>query len=125
MGLSNNHLTGKIPSVYGTAFPRLKRFAASYNNLHGSIPSTFGKLVELQHLLLDNNELSGSLPTELSQCKNLGSVHLQGNQLGGVVAGEICDMISTTTKPEEERLQYISVDCQSGGITCYCCHECF
>jgi len=117
--VSENKLFGTIPIEYGEALHNLKRFSARVNSIEGSIPTEFGLLTRLQHLLLDHNKLTGSLPSELSRCEHLYSMHLQGNQLEGLVAEEVCELVSFKS------LAHISTDCETGSITCSCCEECF
>lgn len=44
----------------------------SENGLTGTIPSEFGALVDLSVLHLENNKLSGQVPAQLGNLKKLG-----------------------------------------------------
>jgi Leucine-rich repeat (LRR) protein len=62
------------------------------NNFSGTIPSTLGSLVSLEHILFDNNALVGPIPTELAQCQNLKTLSLGVNQLTGDI-GPVINML--------------------------------
>lgn len=49
---------------------------AGFNDLSGTIPSTFGALRELVELYLQINKLSGEVPSELGQLTKLGELIL-------------------------------------------------
>ena len=57
----------------------------SNNQLTGAIPSQLGNLTNLQRLYLNNNQLSGSIPTQLGNLASLASLNLRDNGLTGCV----------------------------------------
>ena len=58
------------------------------NNLRGIIPSSLGRLRNLQELVLYSNELTGPIPPELGNLNNLEVLYLSRNQLtGGIPPG--------------------------------------
>ena len=79
--VSNNRLTGTIPSLAGMT--SLFTFDVHGNGLTGPIPALKG-LKNLRTLLLYNNDLSGTIPS-LSEFTNLGDFEVGGNQLSGAI----------------------------------------
>lgn len=55
----------------------------SNNNLTGMIPSELGDLVSLTSLLLNNNNLSGSIPSSFGDLTNLTEIDISDNFLNG------------------------------------------
>lgn len=80
LNLSNNNLTGSIPSVIGN-LTNLTQLQLFNNQLSGGIPTQIGNLTNLTSLGLENNLLSGTLPTSISNLTILSSLTLSGNQL--------------------------------------------
>ena len=83
--LSDNELTGEIPSGLG-ALPNLQHLYLSGNRLTGVIPSVLGDLPKLQRLYLSDNRLTGTIPSELGNLGELEAVRLGGsNALTGCI----------------------------------------
>ena len=82
--LSDNQLTGSIPSSLGS-LTNLERLYLNDNQLTGSIPSSLGSLTNLRSLLLNFNQLTGSIPSSLGSLTNLRDLWLQRNQLTGSI----------------------------------------
>lgn len=61
--LSNNSLSGEIPSSLGN-LKALENLNLSHNNLSGSVPNSLGTMVSLIHIDLSYNNLEGPLPDE-------------------------------------------------------------
>ena len=78
LDLSNNHLTGEIPSELGD-LRSLVYLDLSGNLLTGRIPSELGRLSDLQLLDLSSNRLSGEIPSELGNLRSLRYLSLQYN----------------------------------------------
>ncbi|KAK2632232.1 hypothetical protein EUGRSUZ_L01837 [Eucalyptus grandis] len=57
----------------------------SNNNLTGSIPTTLGNLSTLQYLFLYGNQLSGAIPLEIGGMRSLTMLQLLGNNLIGPI----------------------------------------
>ena len=66
LSLSNNHLSGPIPSSLGS-LANLRALTLGWNELSGTIPPALGNLANLKELYLSSNQLSGSLPTSFTQ----------------------------------------------------------
>ncbi|MFA5946837.1 MAG: leucine-rich repeat domain-containing protein [Patescibacteria group bacterium] len=78
LNLSNNSLTGALPSQIGQ-LKNLRLLNASRNQMTG-VPSEIGQLSKLEALDLSNNQLTG-LPNELGQLSNLRLLDLRGNDV--------------------------------------------
>ena len=76
LNISNNKLTGALPSEIGK-LTKLKVLNAS-NNLMTGVPAEVGHLPNLEVLDLSNNQLTG-LPNELGQLSKLKVLNLSGN----------------------------------------------
>ena len=86
--LSENRLTGSIPSSLGS-LTNLESLLLSENQLTGSIPSSLGSLTNLESLWLYNNQLTGSIPSSLGSLTNLESLGLSRNQLTGSIPSSL------------------------------------
>ncbi|KAF7005460.1 hypothetical protein CFC21_020583 [Triticum aestivum] len=82
--LSNNNLTGEIPTSMGR-LPWLGLLDLSSNKLEGHIPSELGNLIFLFQLSLADNLLNGSIPQEIGALSNLELLDLSSNNLSGMV----------------------------------------
>lgn len=76
LNLSNNKLTGSLPSQIGN-LKKLKILDLSNNNFTG-VPAEIGHINSLEVLNLSNNNLTG-LPNELGELSNLKLLDLSGN----------------------------------------------
>ncbi|KAH9687681.1 Receptor-like protein 1 [Citrus sinensis] len=84
LGVSNNNFQGHIPVEIRDILPSLFSFNISTNALHGSIPSSFGKMNFLRILDLSSNQLTGEIPERLAiGCVNLEFLALSNNNLKG------------------------------------------
>ncbi|RHN57155.1 putative protein kinase RLK-Pelle-LRR-XII-1 family [Medicago truncatula] len=111
LDLSNNFLTGFLPSEFGNMkhlsilnlysnrfsgeIPKelvscltLTELLLEENFFHGDIPSFLGSLRNLNLLDLSNNNLSGTIPHELENLKLLNTLNLSFNDLYGEVPKE-------------------------------------
>ena len=80
----------------------------SNNNLSGVIPSELGKLNYLEKLDLSNNNLSGNIPPELGKLSRLGGLSLKENNLYGSIPPELGNLLPG----KSGRLYYFSF-CQN------------
>ena len=88
LDLSDNQLTGSIPSEIGN-LTNLTYLTLYNNDLTGSIPPEIGNLTNLTELWLSRNELTGSIPPEIGNLTNLTSLWLGSTQLTGEIPVEI------------------------------------
>ena len=82
INLSNNQLTGTIPSEIGD-LKYLKTLSLWTNELTGSIPTEIGKLKDLTSLNLAVNKLTGNIPSGIEKLSNLTSLQLYRNDFTG------------------------------------------
>ena len=88
LNLSNNQLSGEIPSSMGS-LTNLEELWLADNQLTGEIPPELGNLANLDELYLWGNELTGEIPVELGTLANLTSLSLSQNQLTGAIPTEL------------------------------------
>jgi Leucine Rich repeats (2 copies) len=105
-------LTGLIPSSMGKLV-ELQLLDFGGNQLRGTIPTELGKMTELTSLDLEDNQLTGTIPSELSKLTSLKYLYLAENSLTG--SGD-----SVCTIPS---LEVYRADCVS-EMDCSCCTNC-
>ena len=89
MSLSDNELSGPIPSALGD-LPHLQSLLLSRNRLGGRIPDKLGGLENLVNLHLDENRLSGPIPPPVAKgLASLQSLDLSKNRLEGEIPIEL------------------------------------
>jgi Leucine-rich repeat (LRR) protein len=76
----------------------------SNNQLTGSIPSEIGYLTNLIILDLYTNQLTGSIPSEIGNLTNLIRLDLSDNQLSSVIPDEICNQGDSSPSLENNQL---------------------
>ncbi|KQJ86150.2 hypothetical protein BRADI_4g03650v3 [Brachypodium distachyon] len=84
LNLSNNALTGSIPTQIGH-LNSLVGIDISMNRLSGEIPDALGSCVLLNSLYLRANLLQGIIPKAFSSLRGLGKLDLSSNNLVGPV----------------------------------------
>ena len=77
--LDNNQFSSTLPNIIG--MPNLESLYLNGNQLRGNIPN-FSNIPSLIFLQLDNNLFTGAIPT-FSNCPGLEVIYLQNNQLTG------------------------------------------
>ncbi|KAL6315429.1 hypothetical protein AAG906_000544 [Vitis piasezkii] len=79
LDLSHNKLTGHIGEFQ---FDSLEYIDLTMNELHGSVPGSIFKLINLRYLFLSSNNFSGVLETSnFGKLRNLTSLDLSNNML--------------------------------------------
>ena len=81
LDLSYNDLSMEIPTEIGNYLPNISTLVLSNNRLTGGIPSSMRRLSKLELLLLHNNLLTGEIPTWLFNFKGLTALYVGGNRL--------------------------------------------
>ncbi|XP_057836573.2 receptor-like protein EIX2 [Cryptomeria japonica] len=80
--LSNNQLSGNIPSELGK-LKGLMLLNLSMNNLNGTIPNSIVQMSRLESLDLSTNHFSGQIPWGLGSLSYLQVLNLSNNNLSG------------------------------------------
>lgn len=108
LDLSNNQISGKLPSLNGTTrFTALLSFNVSNNNLGGSIPASWSQLAMFNAsnddesrmaklFSLANNSLSGELPRFLANSRTNDVRGLKVNLRGNTFTSVSCDEFEYT-----------------------------
>eukprot|EP01018_Ginkgo_biloba_P025027 Gb_24466 [translate_table: standard] len=85
LSLSTMNLKGKLAGDIGF-LTALKSLDLSYNkHLTGTIPSTIGKLINLDTLMMIGCGFTGPIPNELGNLRNLTFLALNSNKLSGQI----------------------------------------
>jgi Leucine-rich repeat (LRR) protein len=90
--LPGNNLRGSLPSELFEHFTYLLVLNLSDNHLSGSIPSTVGSMASLSVLELAENELTSHIPSEIGKLTKLDHIFLQKNNLEGQMPNEVCSL---------------------------------
>ncbi|KAL1833950.1 hypothetical protein ACET3Z_003601 [Daucus carota] len=91
LSMSNNSISGKIPSNIGD-FKGLVYMDISENLFFSSIPSEIGQLGSLQNLSLAGNNFSGSIPDSISGLNSIQSLDLSRNSFAGELPSSLTDL---------------------------------
>ncbi|PQQ03345.1 LRR receptor-like serine/threonine-protein kinase EFR [Prunus yedoensis var. nudiflora] len=82
--LSNNHLSGVIPSTIGS-LRDLATLSLANNNLQGPVPSSFHNLLSLSLSDLSRNNVSGVIPKSFEALSLLKYLELSFNKIQGQI----------------------------------------
>ena len=85
----NNNLVGTLPEEIGLGLPNLRFLALERERLTGTIPSSYGNLINLLLLDFDFNTLSGELPDALWKLRSLRQLDLNNNDFTGTISEDI------------------------------------
>ena len=85
LDLSNNELSGPLPSDIDLLVPFLTSLDLSGNKFSGQIPMSLSNCTYLNVLKLDHNHLTGEIPPELGHLPRLKQFSVSNNMLSGVV----------------------------------------
>ncbi|KAJ8485185.1 hypothetical protein OPV22_017670 [Ensete ventricosum] len=96
VNLSNNWISGQIPTEVGAMCLPLVVFDVSRNNITGVIPRGFGFLEGIISLDFSRNHLEGEIPTDLVNLKNLTIFLLDNNNISGIIPLNLARMTSLT-----------------------------
>ncbi|KAL9258979.1 Receptor protein kinase CLAVATA1-like protein [Drosera capensis] len=82
--LSNNWITGTIPSEIGT-LKNLQKLSLVSNRLSGGIPTEIFDLPNLKLLNISGNNISGNIPEVIGHCKSLIIADFSDNNITGEI----------------------------------------
>ncbi|KAI5434145.1 hypothetical protein KIW84_021126 [Lathyrus oleraceus] len=85
LSISINKLSGNLPNQTFRYLDSVIYIYLSNNSLTGPIPSEFGNLKHLSHLYLHSNNLFGEIPKDLASCLTLTRLVLWGNFFHGKI----------------------------------------
>ncbi|PON83298.1 Tyrosine-protein kinase [Trema orientale] len=85
LDLSNNRLSGTIPSDIGSLLPFVTTLDLSNNDFSGEIPKGLANCSYLNVLKLDHNRLTGNVPEELRLLSRINQFTVANNILSGQV----------------------------------------
>jgi hypothetical protein len=104
-------LTGFIPPEI-SILVLLQVFGIANESVGGTLPETLATLgTTLQFLRLQNNAFSGTVPTTYGLLINLSAMNLQGNSLVGSIPAEVCALRTTTLQELTADCNEISCSC--------------
>jgi hypothetical protein len=84
--LTENHLSGTLPSALIGTLDSLRMFDLSMNaGIVGTIPTEIAGMRSLQSLTISHTSLSGTIPSEIATLERLDSLVLNKNSLTGSV----------------------------------------
>ncbi|KAH7860500.1 hypothetical protein Vadar_014111 [Vaccinium darrowii] len=92
--LSENSLTGVIPSCFNSSY--ISNIRLSKNRLHGPFPTAFQNLSSIMELDLSYNQFSGNIPTWIDSLSLLSILFLQHNHFEGNIPKELCHLSMLT-----------------------------
>ncbi|KAK9061026.1 hypothetical protein SSX86_018206 [Deinandra increscens subsp. villosa] len=84
LDLSQNHLSGSLPSEVGE-LKMLNEMDLSENNLSGNIPSSLGGCTSLSFLSLSGNLFQGEIPSSLRSLRGIVTLDVSKNNLSGQI----------------------------------------
>ncbi|ONI00208.1 hypothetical protein PRUPE_6G075000 [Prunus persica] len=80
-----NNFGGTLPASISNLSTNLQMFWFHRNQIHGSIPTELGNLVNLESLLMWGNSLTGNIPTEIQKMSSLVELDISMNALSGSI----------------------------------------
>lgn len=89
LSLSENNLSGVLPSSIANLSSRLNFLAIGANQISGTIPTGIEKLVNLSLIGMEENLLTGVIPFSIGKLPNLRVLSLFGNSFTGEIPSSI------------------------------------
>ncbi|CUG78374.1 GP46-like surface antigen, putative, partial [Bodo saltans] len=83
LDLSYNQLTGSLPSTWASM--SFVTVTLSYNRIGGSLPVSWSQLAAIKVLILDHNDLCGPLPDSWSSMKGITTLILDSNPINATL----------------------------------------
>ncbi|XP_007009036.2 PREDICTED: putative receptor-like protein kinase At3g47110 [Theobroma cacao] len=88
LDMRSTALAGTLPTSIGK-LQNLERLFIGWNNFLGEIPSFIGNLSHLFDFLLNNNNFEGRIPVALRNCKNMQFLDIAKNKLSGSIPDQL------------------------------------
>lgn len=85
LDLSNNNISGPIPTDISKRIPFVTSLDLSYNNFSGEIPALLSNCSYLNILDLQHNQFAGPFPGQLSLLSRLTTLNVADNMLSGPI----------------------------------------
>ncbi|KAM5555351.1 putative LRR receptor-like serine/threonine-protein kinase [Rosa sericea] len=102
----DNNFGGTLPASISNLSISLEELWLYENQLHGSIPTGLGNLVNLQYLNMAGNSFTGSIPTGIGQLSGLERLFLNNNQLSGSIPSSLGNLtLLTLLELQENNLE--------------------
>ncbi|XP_021829769.1 probable LRR receptor-like serine/threonine-protein kinase At3g47570, partial [Prunus avium] len=89
LGIEANNFGGTLPASISNLSTNLQTFRFDRNQIHGSIPTELGNLVNLESLLMGGNSLTGNIPTEIQKMSSLVELDISMNALSGSIPASL------------------------------------
>ncbi|CAL5346609.1 unnamed protein product [Camellia sinensis] len=96
MELHNNYLTGQFEEERSKVASKLTQLNLSNNRLSGSLPSSIGNFSSLNILLLNGNRFTGEIPSDTGRLKNILKLDMSRNNFSGGIPPEIGNCLLLT-----------------------------
>ncbi|XP_027086410.2 uncharacterized protein [Coffea arabica] len=98
MSLTQNQLSGNLPSTFGYRLPNLEYLELGMNHLSGALPSSISNSSNLRLIEFSGNKFTGPIPTSLGDLTFLERLNLRGNKLTGDSTSPELSFITSLTK---------------------------
>ncbi|KAK9286257.1 hypothetical protein L1049_014644 [Liquidambar formosana] len=83
--MNDNLFSGPIPVDIAERLPLLRNLEIKGNSLNGTIPSSIGKLIGLEVLVISNGHISGTIPDCWNDLSHLFILDVSNNSLSGEI----------------------------------------
>ncbi|KAF7849142.1 hypothetical protein BT93_L1198 [Corymbia citriodora subsp. variegata] len=94
VNLTNNYLSGSLPSDLCYRWPNIQVLSLRYNQFSGLLPKTLTQCKELIILWLSFNCFQGSIPQDIGSLQKLQKLYIAANNLTGTIPRTISNMSS-------------------------------
>ncbi|KAM0952522.1 putative protein kinase RLK-Pelle-LRR-XII-1 family [Dioscorea sansibarensis] len=108
LSLANNKLNSTLPKDIGYLLPNLRIIFLNNNRFTGPIPPSLSNASRLEQVQLSSNEFTGRIPESLGSLSSLQCLHLQMNFLEAKDSNDwkFIDALANSTKLERLDISY-------------------
>ncbi|PQP96819.1 putative receptor-like protein kinase [Prunus yedoensis var. nudiflora] len=89
LSMGPNNFGGTLPTSISNLSTNLQTFWFRRNQIHGSIPTELGNLVNLKSVSMSRNSFTGSIPTEIQKLSSLVELDISMNALSGSIPASL------------------------------------